>query len=60
MSDNETRRNPEGNQQVDIDDPKAIDNWCKSFACDEGDLRAAVIAVGKSEKALRKYFDNLK
>lgn len=59
MSDDKTRRSPEDNQQVDIDDPKEIANWCRSFDCNEGDLRAAVIAVGKSEKAIRQYFESL-
>jgi hypothetical protein len=57
MSDDKTRRNPEDNKQVDINDPKEIANWCKSFRCSEGDLRAAVMAVGKSANALREYFD---
>lgn len=56
MSDDKTRRSPEDNQQVDIDDPKEIANWCKSFACNEGDLRVAVMSVGKSVCALKKYF----
>ncbi len=55
MSYDKARRSPEDNKQVDIDDPQKIVNWCKSFRCSEGDLRAAVMAVGKSEKALRAY-----
>jgi len=57
MSDSNTRRVPKDNTQVDIDDPKAIRNWCNLFGCNEDDLRVAVMAVGKSEKAIAKYFE---
>jgi hypothetical protein len=51
------RRSLEDNKQVDINDPKEIADWCESFSCSEDDLRIAVMAVGKSARALIGYFD---
>jgi hypothetical protein len=56
MSDDKTRKSQEDNKQIDINDAKEIAHWCESFSCSEGDLRVAVMAVGKSVSALKEYF----
>ncbi len=56
MSDDKARRSIEDSKLVDINDSKEVANWCKSFSCSEDDLRVAVMSVGKSVCALKKYF----
>lgn len=58
MSDDKTLEKPEEDKQFDLDDPKEIMLWCKLFNCTEGDLRVAVMAVGKSQEAIKEYFNN--
>lgn len=57
MSDDEIGGSQEDSKQVDINDDKEIAHWCEFFSCSEGDLRIAVMAVGKSLNTLTKYFD---
>ncbi len=55
MSDNKNITHPLDAKRIDIHDPAEVRNWCRSFSCTEAQLRAAVLAVGTSGAAVRKY-----
>lgn len=49
-------------EKADVQDRKGmspeeceIQDWCKALHCSEGDLRAAVKAVGNSAEAIQKH-----
>jgi hypothetical protein len=53
MSDNKNKRHPHDGKQIDINDPKEVNNWCKIFGVSEEQLRACVGTVGKSSEKVR-------
>jgi hypothetical protein len=40
---------------VNLEDETDVEDWCRSFACTAGELRAAVKAVGPSTKRVRVF-----
>jgi hypothetical protein len=55
MPDNKKITHPLDAKRIDINDPAEIRNWCSSFGCTEGQLKAAVKAVGTSGASVRTY-----
>jgi len=55
MPDNKKITHPLDAKTIDIHDPSEVRNWCKSFGCTEQALKAAVLVVGKSGSAVRKF-----
>lgn len=55
MPDDKTKRSPEDNKQIDINDSSEISNWCRSLGCTKDELKAAVSAVGKSAAKVKEY-----
>ncbi|GEN29092.1 DUF3606 domain-containing protein [Halovibrio variabilis] len=55
MPDDKTKRSPEDNKQIDINDPSEVSNWCRSLGCTADELKAAVSAVGKSAEKVKEH-----
>lgn len=54
MSDDK-RDVPSDTQQIDLTNPDAIRDWCKSLAVTEDQLRDAVLTVGPQAARVREF-----
>lgn len=54
MPDDKTIRQPQDADEIDINDPKEVNNWCKSLNCTEEELKACVKKVGHMADDVKK------
>jgi len=54
MVDDLKNRGPQDRSRVNVNEPWEVRYWCGHFGCTEGQLRAAVAAVGVSADAVRR------
>jgi hypothetical protein len=43
---------------INLEDEREVEEWCRTLACTPADLRAAVKAMGHSAKRVRVYLRN--
>ena len=58
MSDDLTKKRPQDSSKVNVNETWEVKYWCSKFGCSETQLRAAVMAVGVSAKAVEAYLKN--
>lgn len=42
--------------EINLEDERDVEEWCRAFACTGEELRAAVRVMGHSAKKVRVYF----
>ena len=55
MGDDSDSTDDRYNADINLDDERALEEWCRSLACTAAELRAAVKAMGPSAKRVRVY-----
>jgi hypothetical protein len=43
------------NADINLENEREVEEWCRSFACTPAELRAAVKMMGRSAKRVRVY-----
>ena len=55
MGDDSDSINDRVNADINLENERDVEEWCRSFACTAEELRAAVKLMGHSAKRVRAY-----
>jgi hypothetical protein len=55
MGDDSDNTDDRYNADINLEDERDVEEWCRTFACTAAELRAAVKMMGHSAKRVRVY-----
>jgi hypothetical protein len=55
MGDDRDNTDTRHDTDINLEDEREVEEWCRSLACTAAELRAAVKLMGHSEKRVRVY-----